>query len=102
MIRAAQSQRQALGIAGRHGVRTRKTQGLAFWTLSVWENEQALRTFLANAPHRRAMRKLFRWCDEAVVTHWPIEGPQLPTWNEATVALQRAGSHQVLARACRR
>jgi hypothetical protein len=91
LIRAIQTQKQALSAPGCHGARTRKTAGLTFWTLSVWESEQSLRAFLAASPHREAMPKLYYWCDEAALARWPVESNQLPAWGEATAALRQFG-----------
>ncbi len=93
---AGRSQKQAVNAAGCLAVTTRKTRGFAFWTLSVWADEAALRDYLRTGAHREAMPKLFLWCDEAVTTHWPIEQPNLPSWEQAeSVLLKQGRLHRV-------
>ena len=41
---------------GNLGVRVRKTKGLAFWTLAIWRDNQAIRTFVPPSPHKEAMQ----------------------------------------------
>ena len=43
----------------------RKTNGLAFWTLTMWQSPKAMSAFLLASPHKEAMQKLPYWCDEA-------------------------------------
>lgn len=54
-----------------------------FWTRTAWEDEASMREFMMAPPHRRAMRKLLDWCDEASVVHWLQDGSELPDWPEA-------------------
>jgi hypothetical protein len=91
MVHASRSQKQAQSAPGCLGVLTRKTSGLAFWTLSVWEGEAQLRAYLARDPHRSAMPKLFPWCDEAATTHWNVDSSRMPEWPEATARLLENG-----------
>ena len=91
MIHASRSRKQAAAAQGCIGVLTRKTAGLSFWTLSLWESEASLRAFLASDPHRASMPKLFPWCDEAATTHWPVDTRQLPEWEVATARLLENG-----------
>lgn len=83
--------RQAEQSPGCLGAQVRKTGGLAFWTLTFWDNETSLRNYLSHGPHRQVMPKLSRWCDEAAVTHWTHDGPQYPAWEHAAVRLAEQG-----------
>jgi Domain of unknown function (DUF3291) len=89
--RTSQSRKQALTTPGCLDVRTRKTRGLTFWTLSLWDDEKSLRTFLAGGPHRSAMPRLAKWCDEAAVAHWDSTARELPTWESAAARLREIG-----------
>ena len=91
MIHASRSQKQAARSAGCLGVATRKTRGLAFWTLTMWESDATLRTFLSAKPHRDAMPKLSPWCDEAAAYHWQVETRELPSWDVAGQKLLQQG-----------
>jgi hypothetical protein len=83
--------KQAMSAPGCIEVKVRKTKGLSFWTLSLWDSEASLRSFLSSSPHREAMPKLFHWCDEAASSHWSIESQRLPSWEQATGNLIQQG-----------
>ena len=91
LIRAVQSERQARAATGCLGASTRRTRGLTFWTLTVWESEDCLRAFMAASPHRMAMPMLYHWCDEAAVARWPVDSARLPAWSAAAAALRESG-----------
>src|SRR5436190_399991 len=91
IIDARRSERQAQSTAGCLGTRTRKTAGLAFWTLTFWESEASLRAFVSGAPHRKIMPKLVDWCDEAAVARWVHDEASRPTWDSATTRLREHG-----------
>jgi len=54
---------------------------LTFWTITVWESEQAMKHFRNNDPHKKAMRKLPDWCNEGAYAHWTQEDEVIPEWN---------------------
>ena len=88
---ALRSTLQAKGSPGNIGVRLRKTKRVAFWTLTLWESDSAMRAFRVAAPHRDAMRKLPYWCDEASYAHWNQDNPVMPSWKEAAEKLSVSG-----------
>ena len=55
-------------------------KGLTFWTFTMWSNEISMKYFRNSLPHKRAMRKLPFWCNEASYIHWTQEEQQLPDW----------------------
>ena len=63
----------------------------AFWTMTVWRDELAMRAFGASGAHRSAMPHLAEWADEASVTHWMQSGGDLPDWVEAVRRLRDGG-----------
>jgi hypothetical protein len=91
IVHAARSRRQAMATAGCLHVQVRRTRGLSFWTISMWDGEESLRRFLSEGDHRRAMARLPGWCDEAAVVHWSDAGAQLPSWESAAARLQQSG-----------
>ena len=55
-----------------------------FWTLSAWENEEALRAFVQDPPHVRIMTALAPHMDRTKFVHWTLKGSQLPLhWEDA-------------------
>jgi hypothetical protein len=55
-----------------------------FWTLSVWEDEQAMMEFVYRLPHSEVMTKLAPEMEPTKFTRWQIQGADLPpNWNEA-------------------
>lgn len=63
----------------------------AFWTLTLWRDEVAMRAFGASGAHRKAMPHLAQWADEASVAHWLQRGDNLPDWPEAVRRLRDDG-----------
>jgi quinol monooxygenase YgiN len=55
-----------------------------FWTLSVWEDEQAMMEFVYKLPHSEVIQKLAPEMAQTKFTRWQIHGDDLPpNWNEA-------------------
>jgi hypothetical protein len=88
---AWRSFRQAKHAAGSLGVKTRTAEGLAFWTMTAWQDEAAMHAYRIARPHRDAMPKLLEWCDEAAVAHWNQEFAELPGWETAERRLAESG-----------
>ena len=64
---------------------------LAFWTVSVWRDERAMRAYGASGAHRKAMPHLADWADEASLVHWIQHSSDLPGWPEAVRRLREEG-----------
>ncbi|MFO1183418.1 MAG: antibiotic biosynthesis monooxygenase [Bauldia sp.] len=62
----------------------------AFWTLSIWEDEAAMRAYRASGAHLKAMPRLMDWADEALASHYEQEGTGLD-WAEAHRRLAASG-----------
>ena len=90
-IMTARSKSQVESSNGCIGAEVRKTKGLAFWTLTIWDSEASMRSFMTHSPHREAMTKLAGWCDEASVCHWTQESLEPPTWDQASGQLAKLG-----------
>jgi hypothetical protein len=63
----------------------------AFWTSTVWESLESMRTFRNSGIHMKAMPKLLRWCDEASFVHWEQDGFIAPAPEAAYERLARDG-----------
>ncbi len=63
----------------------------AFWTLTVWRDEHAMRAYGASGAHRKAIPHVADWADEASVGHWSQIGRDLPDWPEAVRRLREEG-----------
>jgi hypothetical protein len=89
--RTFQSQRQVERAAGFFGGRLLVDAGMTFWTLTVWESEQAMKKFRGTGAHARVMSRLPQWCNEAAYAHWVAPTDSIPTWDEAHQRLVAEG-----------
>ena len=62
-----------------------------FWTMTAWDSEQSMRSYMTSGDHKSAMPKLLDWCDEASVVHWNQQETGLPTWREADTRMRADG-----------
>jgi hypothetical protein len=72
---------------------------LAFWTVTVWRDERAMRAYWASGAHRKAIPHLADWADEASVARWTQPGGDLPEWPEAVRRLREEGRPLTLRQA---
>lgn len=80
---AIRSQIQAKRADGSLSVQVLNDANLAFWTLTVWRDEAAMRAYMISGAHKAAMPKLLNWCDEASNGHWTQESATPPSWSDA-------------------
>jgi heme-degrading monooxygenase HmoA len=71
---------------------------LTFWTLSSWEDERSMRTFVASPPHVDAMRALrergaMRSGDFRFWTG--TDGEELPAWDDVEARFEASGPPRV-------
>jgi hypothetical protein len=64
---------------------------LTFWTLTVWEDERAMKSFRGSGAHAKVMPRLMKWCDEASYAHWTPSADSVPLWPEAYEHLTTEG-----------
>jgi hypothetical protein len=88
---ALRSRRQAKSARGNLGALTLWEANHAFWTCTVWRDEDAMRAFMTSGAHRSAMRRLPEWCDEASVADWHQDSPAPPDWSEVYRRMQSEG-----------
>ena len=62
------------------------------WTITLWDSEEAMRSFRNSGAHRVAMPKLLHWCDEASYTHYATEDTGIPS---AEIAYQRLSAGKI-------
>ncbi|WP_417612217.1 antibiotic biosynthesis monooxygenase [Parasphingorhabdus sp.] len=62
-----------------------------FWTMTLWQDQAAMRRFMTSGAHLRAMPKLMQWCDEASIVHWEQSGTNLPDWQDADQRMRTEG-----------
>jgi hypothetical protein len=74
--------RKSRGLLG-YSLRARLT-AKSFWTLSVWQDEGALRSFVHALPHAGTMAALSPHMGETKFTTWALTGRELPPkWEDA-------------------
>ena len=91
VLRTFQSAFQAKAAAGNLRMRLLRDARLAFWTVTVWESEAAMRDFMLAGAHRKAMHNLLEWCDEAALAHWQDDNAAPPDWLTAHKLLLERG-----------
>ncbi len=62
-----------------------------FWTMTLWDDRDAMRAYMTAGAHRTAMPKLLGWCDEASVVHWDTPDTALPGWADAAARMRLDG-----------
>ena len=88
---AVGSSRQAKRSPGNLAISLLRDSDLTFWTRTVWTNESTMKESMLAGVHRKAMRKLLQWCDEAALVSWEQDSDREPTWEEAHRTLQARG-----------
>ncbi|HQX83152.1 MAG TPA: DUF3291 domain-containing protein [Vicinamibacterales bacterium] len=91
LFHAARSQRQSKGADGNLTSEVLNDARLAFWTVTTWRDEAAMRGYMISGAHKVAMPKLMEWCDEAATAHWNQDSTTPPTWAEAHARLVADG-----------
>jgi len=85
LLYATRIRRQLRTSAGLVGYSLRaRLAAKRFWTLSVWEDEMALRAFVAAPPHATIMKTLAPHMGAMRFTRWTVKGSDLPLhWDDA-------------------
>lgn len=88
---ARRSLGQAQAAPGFLRGRVLRSDGLTFWTLTLWSGEAEMRAYRNSGRHKEAMGKTTRWCDELVTATWEQPGDDLPDWDEVVASLVSEG-----------
>jgi hypothetical protein len=91
LLRTMLAQRQVTRANGFYGGRLLVDRHHTYWTLTVWQDERAMKKFRGSGAHAKVMPDLAEWCDEAAYAHWTSEGPSVPDWPEAYEHLLKEG-----------
>jgi hypothetical protein len=61
-----------------------------FWTLSAWQDEKALMTFVRRVPHGEIMQQLAPDMGRTGFTRWTERGSRIPpSWSDAKARMQQ-------------
>jgi heme-degrading monooxygenase HmoA len=85
------AQRQVVRAPGFLGGRLLVDKRRAYWTLTVWESEKAMKAYRGSGAHGAVMPRLMQWCDEAAYAHWESADASVPEWPEAYQVLLKSG-----------
>ena len=83
--------RQARAASGNGAVRLLPDARRAFWTCTLWTDLESMRAYVSAGAHRKSMKRLAHWCDEASVVHWEQDSLELPGWDEVHRRMQLQG-----------
>lgn len=66
----------------------------SFWTLSVWQDEDALQAFVHHPPHIRLMTSLTPRMGKTRFVRWTVKGSELPLlWDDALLRGKDSSEH---------
>jgi hypothetical protein len=83
--------RQARAARGNGGLQLLPDAQRTFWTITLWTDLAAMRAYVSAGAHRKSMKRLAQWCDEASVVHWEQDSRELPDWASAHRRMQQDG-----------
>ena len=90
-LHTMRSQRQIKVAAGFQVGALLADRQWTFWTMTAWDSQESMRSYMINGAHKRAMPHLLDWCDEASVAHWDQAEMELPPWAEADRRMRETG-----------
>ncbi|MBB4154755.1 hypothetical protein GGQ80_002671 [Sphingomonas jinjuensis] len=91
VVRTLASLRQVRGAEGFLQGSLLPDRRRTFWTMTLWQDQAAMRRYMTSGSHLAAMPRLLGWCDEASIVHWQQEGDVLPDWTEADRRMRSEG-----------
>ena len=91
LLMALRSNAQAACTPGFRAGQLLVDRGNTFWTLTTWDDDEAVKRFMFAGAHAQVMPKLMTWCDEASLARWPHDDQTLPSWDVAHAKLHEVG-----------
>jgi heme-degrading monooxygenase HmoA len=91
VLHALRTMRQCKRAPGFLGGSLLPDRKLTFWTMTLWQDQAAMRAYMTGGAHLKAMPKLLEWCDEASVVHWTQDAAAMPSWKDADRAMRAQG-----------
>jgi hypothetical protein len=88
---AFRSLRQVRGSSGFQGGALLPDRAWTFWTMTAWDGQESMRSFMTSGVHKEAMPRLLNWCDEASLVHWEQAEADLPSWAEVDQRMRSEG-----------
>lgn len=82
---------KARNAEGNLGSRVRKTRGLRFWTMTMWDNEDSLKAYRDIKLSGQVRSSARQWLEENSIAHWEQEGSRMPSWKDAACLLKEHG-----------
>lgn len=81
-IQASQAPGIVSIVLGSDGILTQRT-------LSVWENEKAMRDYVKSGDHLKAMKTFAKHANKSFTAHFDVDSP--PSWETALAHLRKHG-----------
>ena len=83
--------RQAEQAEGFVGGALLKDRRRVYWTVTLWESEDAMRAYRDSEPHKTIMTRLGELSEGFASTRWTQESTVLPSWYDVHDRLRVAG-----------
>jgi len=82
---------QAQGSHGNLGASVLADANNTYWTLTAWQDRDAINGFVGAEPHLGTMARIDGWCAEATFADWEQPSDDLPDWQAGYDRLIAAG-----------
>jgi quinol monooxygenase YgiN len=90
---------QVNGTDGSLGSDALADENNVWWTLTAWQDRDAVQAFVNTEPHLSTMAMVDEWCDEATFVYWEQSTPDLPDWQTSFNRLVEDGQPASLTHA---
>jgi len=90
---------EANGADGSLGSDALADENDVWWTLTAWNDLDAVQAFVNAEPFQSTMAMVDEWCDEATFVYWEQNTPDLPDWQTSFTRLVADGQSASLTHA---